>query len=263
MKNISLITVCYNSESTITDTLRSVSEQTYSNIEHIVIDGGSSDSTMSLVSKYGERVTKTISEKDKGIYDAYNKGLIIATGDIIGFINSDDFYFSDDVIRKVMSVFDDPSIEACHANLIYVDPINTDVVERFWKSWAFQHNDLERGSIPAHPTVFFRRDVYERFGNFDIQFKLVADHDFLLRTFYTNKVKSVYVNDTWVCMRSGGATGGNIQSLVKQNMEIRAAQKKNGINSSLLVFGLTKVMDRLKQMLANRHGKPSSSKGID
>jgi len=263
MKNISLITVCYNSESTITDTLRSVSDQTYSDIEHIVIDGGSSDSTMSLVSKYGERVVKSISEKDKGIYDAYNKGLMIATGDIIGFINSDDFYFSNDVIAKVMSVFDDPLVEACHANLIYVNPINTDLVERFWKSWAFQHNDLEKGSIPAHPTVFFRRDVYERFGNFDLQFKLVADHDFLLRMFYTNKVKSVYVNDTWVRMRSGGATGGNVKSLVKQNMEIRAVQKKNGINNSLLVFGVIKLVDRLKQMLKFRYGKTSSTKGIE
>ena len=147
MKKISLITVCFNSESSVIDTLKSVSNQTYGNIEHIIIDGGSTDSTMELVGQYGRRVVKSISEKDKGIYDAYNKGLSFATGEIIGFINSDDFYFSDEVIRKVMSVFEDPSIEACHANLIYVDPINTKIIKRLWSSWDFKDSDFKKGSI--------------------------------------------------------------------------------------------------------------------
>lgn len=261
MKKISLITVCYNSESTITDTLKSVSGQTYGDIEHIIVDGGSSDSTMLLVSTYGERVVKTISEKDEGIYDAYNKGIKLATGEIIGFINSDDFYSSTGVIEKVMSCFNDPSIEACHANLVYVNPINTDVGERFWKSWAFHQGDLERGLIPAHPTVFFHRNVYERFGVFDPQFKLVADHELLLRMFYTNKVKSIYVNETWVRMRSGGATGGNVRSLLKQNMEIRAAQRKNGINNSLTFFIITKILNRVIQIFRSRYGEKISADG--
>ncbi|MDA7844250.1 glycosyltransferase [Gammaproteobacteria bacterium] len=255
MKKISLITVCFNSESTVIDTLKSVADQTYSNIEHIVIDGGSTDSTMELVSQYGSRVSKSISEKDKGIYDAYNKGLLLATGEIIGFINSDDFYFSDETILKVMSVFEDSTIEACHANLIYVNSINTNIIKRLWKSWDFKDSDFKKGSIPAHPTVFFRRDVYERFGNFDINFKLVADHDFLLRAFYVNKIKSVYIDEPWVRMRSGGATGGNLKSIIKQNLQIRAAQKKNGINSSLLIFIVTKFLDRIKQSFKSNYNK--------
>lgn len=255
MKKISLITVCFNSESSVIDTLKSVSNQTYGNIEHIIIDGGSTDSTMELVGQYGSRVVKSISEKDKGIYDAYNKGLSFATGEIIGFINSDDFYFSDEVIRKVMSVFEDPSIEACHANLIYVDPINTKIIKRLWSSWDFKDSDFKKGSIPAHPTVFFRRDVYERFGKFDINFKLVADHDFLLKTFYVNKIKSVYIDDIWVRMRSGGATGGNLKSIIKQNLEIRAAQKKNGIRSSLIIFIVTKFLNRIKQSLKSNYSQ--------
>ena len=255
MKKISLITVCFNSESSVIDTLKSVSNQTYGNIEHIIIDGGSTDSTMELVGKYGSRVVKSISEKDKGIYDAYNKGLSFATGEIIGFINSDDFYFSDEVIRKVMSVFEDPSIEACHANLIYVDSVNTNIIKRLWSSWDFKDSDFKKGSIPAHPTVFFRRDVYERFGKFDINFKLVADHDFLLKTFYVNKIKSVYIDDIWVRMRSGGATGGNLKSIIKQNLEIRAAQKKNGIRSSLIIFMVTKFLNRIKQSLKSNYSQ--------
>jgi len=255
MKKISLITVCFNSESSVIDTLKSVSNQTYGNIEHIIIDGGSTDSTMELVGQYGSRVVKSISEKDKGIYDAYNKGLSFATGEIIGFINSDDFYFSDEVIRKVMSVFEDPSIEACHANLIYVDSVNTNIIKRLWSSWDFKDSDFKKGSIPAHPTVFFRRDVYERFGKFDINFKLVADHDFLLKTFYVNKIKSVYIDDIWVRMRSGGATGGNLKSIIKQNLEIRAAQKKNGIRSSLIIFMVTKFLNRIKQSLKSNYSQ--------
>ena len=261
MKKISLITACFNSASTVIDTLKSVSKQTYSNIEHIVVDGGSTDSTMALVGQYGERVVKSISEKDNGLYDAYNKGLSLSTGEIIGFINSDDFYFSNDIIHKVMRVFKDPSIEACHANLIYVNPFDTKIVKRLWKSWDFKDSDYKRGSIPAHPTVFLRRDVYERFGNFDTNFKLVADHDFLLRVFYVNKIKSVYIDEPWVLMRSGGATGGNLKSIIKQNLEIRAAQKKNGIHSSLLIFILTKFLDRIKQSLRSNHAQ-SSSRGI-
>lgn len=261
MKKISLITACFNSASTVIDTLKSVSNQTYNNIEHIVIDGGSTDSTMELVSQYGKRVAKSISEKDNGLYDAYNKGLSLATGEIIGFINSDDFYFSDDIIQKVMRVFEDPSIEACHANLIYVNPVDTKIARRLWKSWDFKDSDFMKGSIPAHPTVFIRHDVYEKFGNFDTNFKLVADHDFLLRVFYANKIKSVYVDDSWVLMRTGGATGGNLKSVIQQNLEIRAAQKKNGIHSSLLIFILTKFLDRIKQRLRSKNIE-SVGKGI-
>ena len=169
MKKLSLITACFNSAATISDTLKSVNNQTYSNIEHIVVDGGSTDATMEIVATFGERVAQSVSEKDRGIYDAYNKGLNLSSGEIIGFINSDDYYFSNEVAEKVMTIFEDSSIDACHANLVYVDPVDSRKVQRVWKSWNFERSDMERGSIPAHPTVFVRRTVYEQFGNFNLK----------------------------------------------------------------------------------------------
>jgi glycosyltransferase involved in cell wall biosynthesis len=262
VKKISLITVCYNSESTITDTLKSVSEQTYNNIEHIVIDGGSGDSTMSLVAKYGERVVKSISEKDKGIYDAYNKGLMLATGEIIGFINSDDFYASKTVVAEAMSVFEDPSIDACHANLFYVHPIDLSKIKRIWKSWNYQDVDFERGHLPAHPTVFLRREVYEKYGDFSSEFGMVGDVDFVLRIFYGQKIKSIHVDKTWVHMRSGGATGvDGLKGVINQGQAIRATQRNNGIHSSSITYWLVKILSRVSQIVKARIHKFDLDKG--
>ena len=255
MKKLSLITACFNSAATISDTLKSVNNQTYSNIEHIVVDGGSTDATMEIVATFGERVSQSVSEKDRGIYDAYNKGLNLSSGEIVGFINSDDYYFSNEVAEKVMTIFEDSSIDACHANLVYVDPVDSRKVQRVWKSWNFERSDMERGSIPAHPTVFVRRTVYEQFGNFNLKYKLVADYDFLLRVFYMQKINSVYIDDIWVRMRSGGATGGNLKSILSQNREIREAQKNNGINSSIIVFCLVKLFNRITQLVKSRKFK--------
>jgi glycosyltransferase involved in cell wall biosynthesis len=253
MNKLSLITACYNSELTITDTLRSVNDQTYSNIEHIVIDGGSNDSTMSLVSQYGERVVKTISEKDKGIYDAYNKGLTLASGEIIGFINSDDFYASDTVLAKVMSVFEDPSIDACHANLCYVDSSDTSKIERIWRSWNYRDVDFKRGHIPAHPTVFLRRELYEKYGHFSLDFGMVGDNDLLLRMFYGKKINSIHVDEIWVHMRAGGATGvDGLKGILNQSRALREVQKNNGIHSSLIIYILAKVFSRVTQIFKAR-----------
>jgi glycosyltransferase involved in cell wall biosynthesis len=192
-------------------------------------------------------VTSAVSEPDKGIYDAYNKGLARATGDIIGFINSDDFYCADDVIAQVMAAFEDPTVEAVHADLVYVDPGNTDKIERHWKSRPATVENLRRGFIPAHPTLFLRRSVYDRVGGFDTNYRLAADYDFMLRTFYVARVKSVYLPRIWVRMRSGGATGGTTASIVRQNDEIRASQQAHGLNYPKTLFYAHKVMDRLGQ----------------
>jgi len=263
MNKLSLITACYNSELTITDTLRSVSDQTYSNIEHIVIDGGSNDSTMSLVSKHGERVVKTISEKDKGIYDAYNKGLRLASGEIVGFINSDDFYASDTVLAKVMSVFEDPSIDACHANLCYVDSNDTSKIERVWRSWNYRDVDFERGYLPAHPTIFLRRELYDKHGHFSLDFGMVGDVDLVLRMFYRKDINSIHVDETWVHMRAGGATDvGGLKGILNQSRAIRKVQRNNGIHSSLIIYSLIKIFSRANQICKARlhrlfHGRCS------
>ncbi|MEP5731165.1 MAG: glycosyltransferase family 2 protein [Sulfitobacter sp.] len=244
---LTLLTACYNSAATVADTMRSVNAQTYGNIEHIIIDGASKDDTVRICKDVGQRVTQIISEPDKGIYDAYNKGLTHATGEIIGFINSDDFYCVDTVATQVMTAFEDPSMDAVHADLVYVDPDETSKIERHWRSKEITKQRLRTGFIPAHPTVFVRREVYDRVGNFDLTYKLAADYEFLLRSFYTHEVKSKYLPEIWVRMRSGGATGGNVNSILRQNREIRAAQKKHGVHCSQARFWTTKVSDRLLQ----------------
>jgi glycosyltransferase involved in cell wall biosynthesis len=252
MSKMTLLTACYNSSATVEDTLRSVNMQDYDDIEHIIIDGASKDETVAICEARGQRITKIISEPDKGIYDAYNKGLTHATGEIIGFINSDDFYCSEDVITRVMNVFQDPSIDACHADLVYVHPEQTDQVERFWKSKHITRKALTSGFVPAHPTVFLRRSVYNQVGNFDLKYRLAADYEFLLRTFYTFEVSSQYVPEIWVRMRSGGATGGAMSSIAEQNSEIRAAQQKHDLKCSSLRFYGTKVVDRLMQRVRGK-----------
>ncbi|MBJ7446920.1 MAG: glycosyltransferase [Brevundimonas sp.] len=244
MTRLSLITACWNSAKTIADTLQSVNAQTLADFEYLIVDGGSKDDTMAIVARDGARVTSAISEPDKGIYDAYNKGLARATGDIIGFINSDDYYCSPDVLEQVMAAFEDPSVEAVHADLVYVSPEDTAKIERHWKSRPATIENLRRGFIPAHPTVFLRRSVYDKVGTFDTTYRLAADYDFLLRTFYVARVKSVYLPHIWVRMRSGGATGGSASSIMRQNDEIRASQMAHGLNYPKALFLAHKVVDR-------------------
>lgn len=244
MKTLSLITASYNSSRTIADTLRSVNAQTYPKIEYLVVDGGSKDDTMAIVEREGERVTSAVSEPDKGIYDAYNKGLRRATGDVIGFINSDDYYCAPDVIESVMKAFEDPTVEAVHADLVYVDPDKTDKIERHWKSRPATVENLRRGFIPAHPTLFLTRAAYDKVGEYDTNYRLAADYDFMLRAFYVQQLKSVYLPQIWVRMRSGGATGGTAASIMKQNEEIRASQVAHGLNYPKALFFAHKVVDR-------------------
>lgn len=247
MKSLSLITACWNSARTIDDTLRSVNAQTWADLEYLVVDGGSKDETMAIVARDGARVTSAVSEPDKGIYDAYNKGLARATGDVIGYLNSDDYYCAPDVLEQVMKAFEDPSVEAVHADLVYVDPENTGKIERHWKSRPATVENLRRGFIPAHPTLFLTRAAYDKVGEYDTSYRLAADYDFMLRAFYVHKLKSVYLPQVWVRMRSGGATGGSTASIVKQNDEIRRSQQSHGLNYPKALFFAHKVVDRSVQ----------------
>jgi glycosyltransferase involved in cell wall biosynthesis len=248
VKTLSLITASFNRERTIRDTLRSVNAQDYGDIEHIIIDGASSDGSMKVIAEEGKRVRVCVSEPDNGFYDAYNKGLARATGEVIGFLNSDDFYCSADVISQVMAVFEDSSIEAVHADLVYVDAENTDKIKRHWKAWDFSREDYRKGYIPGHPTVFVRREVYQSVGGYDTQYRLAADYDFLLRAFYVRAAKARHIPRIWVKMRTGGATGGNAASIKKQNDEIRASRDAHGLHYPKSLFFANKVIDRSLQM---------------
>lgn len=249
MTKVSLITASWNSARTIGDTLRSVAIQTYPDIEHIVVDGGSTDETMEIVASQGKHLASAISEPDKGIYDAYNKGLGLATGEIIGFINSDDFYSSNDVIEQVVMAFQDTSIDAVHADLVYVDQENTCKIRRHWRGRPLTQRNLERGFMPAHPTLFLRRSVYDKVGRFNLKYRLAADYEFMLRALHVHKVNIAYVPRIWVRMRAGGATGGSLASIKKQNMEIRDAQRLHGVHYPGILFFVHKVIDRSLQRL--------------
>lgn len=246
---ISIITAAFNSGSTIADTLKSVSAQTYQNIEHIIIDGASKDNTLELVKSHGARVCAVVSERDKGIYDAYNKGIAMASGDIIGMLNSDDLYFSNNVIERVMKEFENPEIDACYADLVYIDKVDTNKIVRYWKSREFSKGDFFHGFVPAHPTLFLRRGVYQKCGSFNIEYSLAADYEFMLRIFEKYGIRSSYIPELFVRMRTGGATGKNLSNIWKQNIEIINALREYEHGISVTKFILNKVVNRAIQRI--------------
>jgi len=248
-KKISIITASFRSESTIKDTLESVNIQTYPHIDHIIIDGASEDGTLDLVKAHGRRVVHATSEPDEGIFDAYNKGLAVADGDIIGILNSDDFYATPYAIEHVMHAFENPSIDAIYADLVYVDRDDTDKIIRHWKSRPYRQGDFTRGFSPAHPTLFLRRSVYARAGGFNPSFRFSGDYEYMLRVFHTHRVKSYYLPKILVRMRSGGVTGGSLPSIKKQNLEILRALDSQGVSIFKPAFFGRKIVDRLMQRL--------------
>lgn len=247
MKKISIITASFRSESTILDTLRSVNRQTYENIEQIIVDGASKDRTLEIVQSEGERVAHVLSERDSGIYDAYNKGLALANGEIIGFLNSDDFYCAENVIEKVVAAFEDESVEACYGDLVYVDRDKTEKITRHWKSRPYSEGIFKNAFVPAHPTLFLRKSVYEKAGGFNLTYRLAADYEFMLRIFHQFNIKSVYIPEILVKMRTGGATGESLDSIKRQNKEIFNALEQHDVRYSKANFLLRKIGDRVLQ----------------
>ena len=245
---ISIITVTYNSASTINDCLASVKLQKYNHIEHIIVDGGSTDQTLSILKSNMEQIAVLVSEPDRGIYDAMNKGINIATGDIICFLNSDDFYARDDVFSKVFGVFNDnSSLEACYADLIYVDRVDTSKKKRYWKSTKFIPGLFAKGWCPPHPTFFALRSVYERFGLFNLDYRLASDNEIMMRFLEVHKINVLHIPEVWIKMRLGGVTNKNLKNVFLQNVEILSALRKNGLSLNLMSFFFYKIILRLKQ----------------
>lgn len=248
---ISVITVCRNNASTIGDCLRSVASQTHRNVEHLVIDGASADDTMEIVEAMSRQQLLAVSEPDEGIYDAMNKGISRATGEVIGFLNADDFYASDDVLAEVATILEDPDLDGCYADLEYVDGADTERVVRYWRSEPFRPGLFRKGWLPPHPTFFARREIYEKHGGFDTSFTLGADWDLLLRFFEVAKIRTHYTPLTWIKMRSGGATNRSLSNILRNNRECWRAFKKYGMRPSLF-YPVTKLAHRLKQFGAAR-----------
>lgn len=243
---ISIITVCYNSEKTIKDTLNSVSTQKNVSVEHILIDGASTDDTIKII-KLHDSVTKLISEPDKGIYDAMNKGIALVTGDIVGTLNADDFYLHESVLEEVSRIFLDPNIDACYGDLVYVSQKDTNKIVRYWKSRDYASGLFKSGWMPAHPTFFVRKGVYERLGDFDLNYKIAADFELLFRFIEQHKIRTRYLPKVLVKMRLGGTTNKSLANIYKQNREILRVLKCNYSRFSISNFLLSKAISRFTQ----------------
>lgn len=245
---ISIITVCYNSAKTIEDTIRSVLAQTYDNIEYIIVDGLSKDETLAVVNKYKDKIGVIISERDKGIYDAMNKGILMATGDVIGILNSDDVFFDNNTLQNVIDAFNSSNADAVFGNLYYVKADDVNTVVRFWKGSPYKKNGFSRGWHPAHPSFFVKRWVYEKYGVFDLRFDVSADFELMLRFIAKHNIKTAYFNEALVRMRVGGNSNKSIKKIYTGNVNIARAFKKNNVHYPFY-YPLVRLAPKLLQFI--------------
>ena len=244
---ITVITVVLNAVDTIKDTIQSVIDQDYQDIEHIVIDGGSTDGTMDVVNSFRKQLAIVVSEPDKGIYDAMNKGIDLASGDVIGTLNSDDWYENNRVISRVVAAFENGvDLDAVYGDIVFVAKDKPHGLVRYWESQPYKEGLFEKGWMPAHPSFFVKRDCYSRYGKFDLDLKIQSDFDLTMRFMVVNKIKTQYLPGVMVKMRMGGVTNNRISNVIKGNLEAYRACKKNGLSVTPL-FMLKKVLSRLPQ----------------
>ncbi|UEG49445.1 glycosyltransferase [Ferruginibacter lapsinanis] len=243
---ISLITVTYNSEKFLEDCIKSVVIQDYHSIEHIIIDGGSSDGTIQIIKKYNDHIAKWISEKDEGMYDAINKGMAMATGDVIGILNSDDMLASSDVISAIVTAFEQNGVDSVYGDLAYVAQEDTQKVHRFWKGNSYKRSRFNFGWMPAHPTFYVKRSVVEKLGGYESKFYTAADYELMARYLYKNKISAYHLPKLLVRMRTGGMSNSNLKSRLRANRRDYLAMRKNNIPFAFLV-SILKPLRKLPQ----------------
>lgn len=226
---ISIITATYNSSKTIIDTILSLEKQTYSNIEYIIVDGASSDNTLDIIKKYSTKISTIISEPDKGIYDALNKGIMASTGDIVGFLHSDDVFAYPNAIEDLVSTLVNDKSQAIYADLEYVSKENTENVVRRWVSGSYKHENLKKGWMPPHPTFFMKKELYKEHGVFDLNFKISADYDSLLRYLWLHNISVSYLPKVVTKMRVGGESNRSFLNILKKTKEDILVLQKNNI----------------------------------
>lgn len=238
---ISIITAVYNAEKTIEDTINSVLNQTYTNIEYIIIDGGSKDKTIDIIKKFEPKFQKRlkwISEKDNGIYDAMNKGIKMATGDIIGILNSDDFFTSKDVISVVNQTFEKYNPDGIYGDIHFVNNNNLDKIVRYYSSRIFRKELMRFGFMPAHPSFYIKRECFNKFGLYNTSYKIAADFEFILRTIFIGNIKTQYVAKDFVTMRIGGVSTSGINSHKQIMKEHLRAFKENNIYTNCFLLSI-------------------------
>jgi len=246
---ISIITVVRNNASTIKDTIDSVLKQTYSNVEYIVIDGSSTDGTIEIIQGYKKYIKKFISEKDKGVYEAMNKGINLATGDVIGLLNGDDVYFDETVLHNVANAFKNNESDCVYGDLYYVERNNLDKIVRYWKSSKFKKGSFARGWHPPHPTFFVKKEVYSKYGLYDIEMKVSADFDLMLRLLEKNNITSHYLPTVLVRMRTGGMSNKTIKNIITSNQSILRSFEKYKIKINKFMYLIYRLLPKVMQMI--------------
>jgi glycosyltransferase involved in cell wall biosynthesis len=234
LRHVSVITVCYNSAATIATALRSVELQTWPDIEHIVIDGGSTDGTQEVIARHGSRVAHLSSERDDGIYDAMNKGLVRATGDVICFLNADDAYAHAGVIGEVVARLNERKLDALYGDVVFFSPTDPTRVIRRYRSGRFTPDRLAWGWMPAHPALFMTAAVYRRVGLFDTSYRLAGDYEYVIRAMGSSRLRAEHFNEVLVRMQVGGISTSGWRSKVLLNREVLRACRSNGIRTNLL-----------------------------
>ena len=243
---VTIITVCFNSAATIEDTIQSVLNQDYTDIEYLIVDGVSTDGTLEKIQKYKDRIAGIVSEKDKGLYHAINKGINMAKGDVIGLLHSDDVYDGVAVISQVVATLKATNAESLYADLLYVDKSDLNVVRRYWKSKTYKHGLFIKGWMPPHPTFFVKREVYKRLGMFHLALKSAADYELMLRFLHKHKISAAYLPRVIIKMRVGGKSNVSLWNRFVGNQEDRKAWKMNGLQPGLFTL-IRKPLSKISQ----------------
>ena len=257
---VSLITVTYNSEKFLSHCIDSIAHQDYPDIEYIVIDGASTDTTLSIIENYAGVIDKWLSEKDSGMYDAINKGLKLATGEIIGILNSDDFFASPQAVSQIVNCFREKGVDSVYGDLVYVDAENTANIYRYWKGANYNRKAFQFGWMPAHPTFYIRREIVEQLGGYETHYYSAADFEFMTRYLYRHRVSSAYLPELIVKMRKGGMSNCGWQRRLRANRRDYLALKRNNVPFPLFA-SLVKPLRKLPQFIGFLNtGKEARSK---
>ncbi|AQG79676.1 glycosyltransferase family 2 protein [Spirosoma montaniterrae] len=245
---VSIITVVYNGAEHIRDCIESVLNQTHPTIEYIIIDGKSTDGTVDIVQSYGTKVARFISEPDKGLYDAMNKGIRMATGDVVGLLNADDFYRHNRVIANMVALFEKTGSDAVYGDMLYVDRTDTQKLKRYWRSGWYREGAFKWGWMPGHLSFFAKRWLYEQYGLFRLDMKSAADYELLLRFIHKNKAKLSYMNEVTIVMRAGGISNSSVKNRLRANRDDRLAWELNGVKPYFFTLWL-KPLRKLTQYI--------------
>lgn len=244
---LSIVTAVFNRVHTIADALASVQAQSYGSVEHVIQDGGSSDGTLNLIKARATDTTRLVSEPDSGIYDAINKGISRASGDVVGLMHSDDFFAHDRVLERIAAMFQDRDIDGVYGDLDYVSATNTRKVIRHWRSGPYRRELLRRGWMPPHPTLYLRREVFETWGLYDPDFRIAADYDAMLRYLWTGHARLAYLPEVLVKMRVGGASNRSLKHIIQKSREDYQALRRNGVGGAGVLFA--KNTSKLRQFV--------------